>query len=234
MIKKTITTILFSLLTLLASPLPPAGNGGWMPSFTTNIGITFSNPPRAGQGFSRVNGVVSNPEVLAQLGLEGIAKNSRAFVTPFYLAGFTVKEGGKTFNPSIIKITVGSQYVVVSPQKGSNTLKALATGDKNAKPPSGGNGWIPSWSTNIGITFSNPPGGGQAFNKVNGVVSQPEVLQKKGFQQVKAGDKISLAQEDSLKFGSQTKALARISTAGFYEVFVVENNGKLVPVGKVW
>ena len=233
MITKTITTILFTLLTLLASPLPPQSNGGWMPSFNAqNLGITFSNPPGAGQGFSRVNGVVSNPEVLAQLGLEGIAKNSRAFVTPFYLAGFKVTVGGKTFNPSIIKITVGSQYVVVSPQKGSNALKALATGDKNAKPA--GNGWIPSYTTNIGISFTNPPKNGATFNKVNGVVSQPEVLQKMGFQQVKAGDKISLAQEDPLKFGSQTKALARISTAGFYEVFVVENNGKLVSVSKVW
>lgn len=106
---KTITTILFSLLTLFASPLPPQTNGGWVPSFTTNIGITFTNPPNAGAGFTLVNGVVSNPEVLASLGLEGIAKNSRVVVTPFYLAGFKVTEGGKSFQPAIIKITVGSQ-----------------------------------------------------------------------------------------------------------------------------
>ena len=230
---KIIITLLFTITTLFANPLSPQGNGGWMPSYTTNIGIAFTNPPSAGQDFARVNGVVSNPAILAGLGLTGITKNSKAVVTPFYQAGFTVTESGKKFNPTIIKITVGSQYVVVSPQRSGNAVKALALGDKNAKPPNG-NGWVPSFTTNIGITFTNPPNNGIGFSKVNGKVSQPEVLQKMGFPNVSVGDKITMAQEEPLKFNNTDKALVRISTANFYEVYVVENGGKLVPVDKYW
>ena len=228
--KKILITLFFILSIIVASALPPGGNR-WVPSWTTNLGITFNNPPAAGADFSRVTGNVSNPEVLAQLGLEGVAKNSEVVVTPFHEVNFTVTEGGKTFQPSIIKITVGSRYVVVAPQRG-NGVKALATGDENMKP--GGNGWVPSFTTSLGIAFNNPPAIGAEYNVVSGSVEDPGVLKGFGFPNLSVGQKIKFANDGPLELKGMAKSIVRISTSNFYEVFVVENEGKLVLITKYW
>ncbi|MBT3385258.1 MAG: hypothetical protein HN778_16165 [Prolixibacteraceae bacterium] len=228
---KLFTTIIFTMLVFFASPLPPPGNS-WAPSFANNLGLLFSNPPGAGSDFSQVTGSVDNPEVLAAFGLRGIAKGSQAVVNSFYQVDFKVTEGGKTFMPSIIKITVGNQYVVISPQRGTKALKALAKGDKNAKPA--GNGWIPSFSSFTGIDFSNPPANGTLYSTVIGTVEQPGVLKGFGFPNVSAGQKVQFKYEEPLELKGTSRAVVRISTSNFYEVFVVENGSKLVPITTYW
>jgi hypothetical protein len=228
--RNILATFLFALIAILANALPPGGNS-WAPSWTTNLGITFNNPPAAGADFSLVTGVVSNPEVLSQLGMEGVAKNSAVVVTPFHQANFRVTEEGKTFYPSIIKVTVGSRYVVVSPQRGSG-VKKLATGDKDMKP--GGNSWAPSWTTNLGIAFSNPPANGASYNVLGGSIEDPGVLKGFGFPNLSVGQKLKFANDAPLEIKGTPKAIVRISTSNFYEVFVVENGGKLVLITKYW
>jgi len=61
-----------------------------------------------------------------------------------------------------------------------------------ALTPPGGNGWAPSWSALIGVTFSNPPNEGQSFSSVTGTIDAPESLKVLGFNGLKQGDRITL------------------------------------------
>jgi len=107
----TTTTLLFLLLlfsSFATAPLPP-GTGSWVPSYL-GMGITFVNAPGGGDPFTRVNGTVTNPQPLLELGFTGSLKGLKATVTPFYTAGFTMKEGGQEYAPSIVKVQLGNQY----------------------------------------------------------------------------------------------------------------------------
>jgi len=227
---KIISILLFALF--LISQWLPANGTGWMSSFTTEIGVTFSSPPEAGAEFTEVTGTVNDPDMLMALGFENITKGDKVTVYNFYSADFTVSENGKRFTPAIIRMEVESQYYILTPQKGTLELKSLAKGDKNAKPA--GNGWLPSFTTEMGVTFSNPPEEGQSFTTVTGTVSDPEPLKVWDFSRLKQGQNISIAQEVPLLLKGTDKALIRISTDDYYEVLVVEEEGKLIQVTKYW
>ena len=228
---KTFTTFLLAGLVLAGPPMRPRSSG-WAPSYISSLGVTFFDPPETGQAFSLVSGVVSEPDVLAGLGLENVAKDSRIGVTPFYAADFEVTEGGRTFIPAIIKISVDRRHVVVAPRRGSTAVIGLATGDKDAKPPS--TGWAPSWTTSLDVAFSGPPEDGQAFDQVEGTVSRPAELHRLGFPDVRAGEAVSLMQDEPLELRGSTQALVRIETSTFFEVFVVEEDHRLVPITEYW
>jgi hypothetical protein len=224
-----ISVLLFAFI--LTSPLPP-GSSGWMPSWTTEMGVSFSNPPEAGSEFTEVTGTVNDPEMLMTLGFENITKGDKVTVYNFYSANFTVSENGTKYTPAIIRMEVGSQYQILAPQRGKSELKSLANGDKNAKPA--GNGWIPSFTTEMGVSFINPPEKGQSFTTVTGTVSDPEPLKLWGFNGLKQGQNISVSQEVPLKLQGTDKAIVRISSDNFYEVLVVEDGGEMVPITRYW
>lgn len=221
--------VLFAILfaAVYAGPLVPPSTG-WIPSYTTQLGVTFDAPPAAGAAFERVTGTVSDPEVLALLGLPDTGKGEPVVVTPFYAADFSLTADGKRFVPAIIKIAAGDRLAIVGPRRGSDTPVSLARGDRNAKP--GGNGWMPSWTTQLGIAFESEPAAGSAFGSLAGRVAAPETLQQLGFPPTAEGASITLAQDDPLQLDGSWKTIVRLTTDSFFEVFVVESETKLVPV----
>lgn len=100
--------------------------------------------------------------------------------------------------------------------------------------PPAGNGWMPSFTTEIGVKFYNPPEAGEEFSTVTGKVADPMPLTVWGFSGLKKGDNVSITREASLKLKGKDKTLVRISTDEWYEVLVVESGEKLVPVFKYW
>jgi len=222
------------LVTLfLTSPQSSANGAGWMASYSTEIGVSFSNPPETGAEFAEVTGNVNDPDMIMALGFENINRGDNVTVYDFHRADFTVTENGTEFTPAIIRMEIGSQYHILTPQEGTPELKSLATGDRNAKP-GGGTCWIPSYSTEIGINFINPPESGQPFTTVTGRVSDVEPLEIWGFSGLEQGQNISLSQEVPLYLNGSAKALIRISTDDYYEVLVVEDNERLVAVTRYW
>lgn len=222
----TSTTLLFLLLLFSAfatAPLPPGG-GSWAPSYI-GMGITFINAPGGGDPFTRVTGTVTNPQPLLELGFTGSLKGLKSTVTPFYTAGFTMKEGGQEYAPSIVKVQVGNQYHIVAPQRGTGKLVSLAHGDTNAKP--GGGSWVPSY-VGMGIDFVDPPAAGASFTRVNGTITDLALMKEIGFEGAEEGMEILLLKEVPLYFNGEAKSLVRLETADYYEVYVVEEGGRLV------
>lgn len=224
---RTTTTFLFHLMLFSAfatAPLPPSGGTSWAPSYL-GMGITFINAPGGGDPFTRVTGTVTNPELLLQLGFTGSLRGLKAIVTPFYTAGFTMKEGGQEYAPSIVKVQVGNQYHIIAPQRGTGKLVSLAHGDTIAKPS--GSSWAPSY-VGMGIDFVNPPAAGASFTRVNGTITDLALMKEIGFEGAEEGMEIRLLREVPLYFNGEARSLVRLETTDYYEVYVVEEGGRLV------
>ena len=104
-------------------PAPPGGR--WMPSFSSDLGVQFFKEPGPGQFFTILTGTVTNPGKLALLGFKRVKAGMKVTVKPAGNVPWTVKMGGKTFQPCIINVQVEDWTQILAPEKGTLKLKPV-------------------------------------------------------------------------------------------------------------
>ena len=122
--KRTITGfVIAGIILLLTQPVfAPCGNG-WMPSYTSSLGIAVANQPAPDEPFETLAATITNPAALQKLGFKGANKGMKIAIHNMGNVRWTTTVKGKEVHPCIIKVHVLDCMQVLEPEKGTLKLK---------------------------------------------------------------------------------------------------------------
>jgi len=109
------------LVGAFSQPAFAPGGNGWMPSYTSSLGIAVANQPAPDEPFDTLAATIANPAALQKLGFKGAKKGMKIAIRNIGNVEWTTTVKGKEVHPCIIKVHVLDFMQVLEPEKG--TLK---------------------------------------------------------------------------------------------------------------
>ncbi len=122
---KRVFRFIIPILLVGAFSLPAFAPGtvGWMPSYTSSLGIAVANQPEPDQPFETLAATVTNPAALQKLGFKGAKKGMKITIQNMGNVEWTTKIKGKEVHPCIVQVQVLDCMQVLEPEKGTLKLK---------------------------------------------------------------------------------------------------------------
>ena len=112
-----------SLIILCSVPAFAPGTVGWMPSYTSSLGIAVANQPAPDEPFETLEARITDPAALQKLGFKGAKKGMKIAIQNMGNVEWTTTIKGKEVHPCIIQVHVLDCMQVLEPEKGTLKLK---------------------------------------------------------------------------------------------------------------
>jgi len=115
--------VLFGFLFAMAVFVLAPGSSGWLPSFTTQLGVELDNEPEPDENFTTLAGVIKDAEKLRALGFADARNGVRFTITHKGNVDWTAVVKGKEIHPCIVQVHVLDLMRILEPEKGTLKLR---------------------------------------------------------------------------------------------------------------